>query len=223
MKRLVLTTLVPLCLATPAPAQKKPDLAGEKVLADFAKCAVRAAPAQTRTVIDTLPDSADEKTQIDLLLQKQGGCLSLGPSLLDQQLQAQVNLGQLTPAQALTQAMSTGTQMVFTHRALRGALAERLYLDLKDAPPAPTPENASDATLPVGYSVVRCAVARDPVSADRLVRAKRLSPEEAAAGKALAPTLNGCARGKGRIDMSGTAIHGWAAEALYKQRTAGVR
>ncbi|HEX7694310.1 MAG TPA: hypothetical protein VF409_07455 [Sphingomonas sp.] len=225
MKYVALPAMGMLCVAAPALAQKKVDLSGERVLADFARCAERAAPRQTRMVMDTRPDSADEKSQIDLLLQKQSNCMQLGPSLLDQALAAQVSLGQLTPAQAMTQAMNSQTQMMFTRRALRGALAERLYLNSVKATapilPLTAPVDGSDADLPVGYAVVRCAVARDPVSADRLVRSKRLSSDEASAGRALAPALNACARGKGRIDMSGTAIHGWAAEALYKQRRPG--
>ncbi|MEP9360690.1 hypothetical protein [Sphingomonas sp. KR3-1] len=216
MKRLLLSASLALCCATPALAQKKPNLDGEKILADFARCAMRAAPRETLMVLDTAPDGDGERSQIELLLRKQGKCVNFGASLEGRQLAAQVSLGQTSLTQAVSELSGTQRQMTFPYRAVRGAIAERAYLDTAGRPLMRSTFTASD-TEPAGYAVVRCAVAQDPASADRLVRAKRLSSTEREAARALSPALNGCARGKGRVDISGTAIHGWAAEALYKQ------
>ena len=219
MKRaFVLPVAAFLCLATtPALAQKKPNLDGENVLTKFAQCVVRAVPRQSGMLIDTAPGSEEERAQILLLLQKQRECFKMEPSIAGQALGAQVNLGLLRPAQVVSEQR----QMKFPSSAFRGAIAAQLYLGLVNMKsPISTlsaPSDNLDAGLPVGYAVVRCAVARDPISADRLVRSKRLSAVEADAGRAFAPALNGCAQGRGRVDISGTMIHGWAAEALYKQ------
>ena len=208
-----------LCLTPALSAQKKVSLEGENALADFAQCAVRAAPRQTSAVISTVPGSTAESAQIEALLKGQSQCLALRPSLLDDELAAQVSLGQITPVQAASQAGNRLRRMKFSSQALRGAIATRLYLNSAKARSlvaVPGLTDAGDALLPAGYRVVRCAATRDPVSADRLVRSKRLSTAEAEAGRAFAPALNGCARGMGKLDISGTAIHGWAAEALYK-------
>ena len=213
-----------LCQAAPLSA-KKPDDAGEKILAGFAECASRAAPGKTQAVMDSVPDSDDERRQLDLLVKQQAKCVKFGPSLKQQQLASEVNLGVISLSQAVSQFQEPQRQIVFPIRALRGAIAQQLYLDLPkpEAALLPTSEKLGDqgAVIPVGYAVVRCAVARDPRSADRLVRSSRFSSGEAEAGRAFAPALNACARGKGKVDISGTAIHGWAAEALYKQRRFG--
>lgn len=216
-----------LCLPSSSLAEKKPNLDGEKVLADFAQCAVHEAPRQSRRVMETLPDSEDEQAQIDLLFQKHSKCMSLGSSIQGAGLAASVSLGQTSLASAVDQMAKDRRQMVFSRRSLRGAIATRLYLGSTEmasfavplpASPLPVSAGDTDRALPVGYVVVRCAVERDPISAGRLVRSKRLSAAEADAGRTLAPTLSTCARGRGKVDISGTAIHGWAAEALYKQR-----
>ncbi len=211
-----------LCQAAPLLAQKKPSLEGERIVADFAQCVVRAAPRQARMVMDSVPDSEDERSQLDLLLKGHSKCLNFGPSIQDQQLAAEVRLERISLSQALSQLSGEQRQMAFSHRALRGAIAERLYLDLpkakSPAPPPSGPVDDRDVRLPVGYVVVRCAAGEDPVSADRLVRSKRLSSDETDAGRVFAPALNSCVRGKGKVDISGTMIHGWVAEALYKQR-----
>lgn len=193
--RVASTSLALLGLAVPATAAGRPDLRGEKIVADFARCAVRGAPDEARALLETTPGTAAEGRSLDAFTRKRLGCMNFGPAL-----------GPL--------------QLKLNARAIRGAVAKRLYLDL-DASRAPAAYRAGlddkAALEPVEYSVVRCAVSRYPEAADRLVRASRLSREEAAATRALAPALNVCARGRGRLDISGTAIHGWAAEALYKQ------
>lgn len=215
-----------LCLPSPSLAEKKPNLEGEKVLADFAQCAVREAPRQSQRLIDSLPDSEDEQAQIDLLFQKHSKCMSLGSSIQGVGLAASVSLGNTSAAAAAALMANERRQLIFSRRSLRGAIATRLYLGSEMASSAvplpasslPASAGETDRALPVGYVVVRCAAERDPVAAGRLVRSKRLSAAEADAGRDLAPTLNACARGRGKVDISGTAIHGWAAEALYKQR-----
>ncbi|QQV76167.1 hypothetical protein H5J25_11595 [Sphingomonas aliaeris] len=211
-----------LCFPTPSLAATKPSLDGEKVLADFARCAVREAPQQSRRVIESMPESADEQTQIDRLFQKHSKCMRLGTSIQSAGLAASVNLGQTSLGAAAAQMANDRRQMIFSRRALRGAIVTRLYLGSGETSGTASQNFASvdraDRLLPVGYVVVRCAVDREPLAADRLVRAKRMSVAESDAGRALAPALNACGRGKGRVDISGTAIHGWAAEALYKRR-----
>jgi hypothetical protein len=176
----------------------KPDLEGEKILARFARCAVRGAPNDARALIDTAPGSPAELRLFEKFLGNRLGCMRLGPVV-----------GSL--------------RFEVSHDAMRGAIATRLYLDMKEEPPAGPGVDSSGAedAAPVGYAVVRCAVSEDPAAADRLVRAPRLSALEAEAARTLAPLLNRCGRGRGRIDLSGTAIHGWAAEALYKLRRSG--
>jgi hypothetical protein len=211
-----------LCFPAGSLAAKKPSLDGEKVLADFARCAVREAPQQARRVIESMPESADEQTQIGLLFQKHSKCMSLGSSIQSAGLAASVNLGQTSLGAAAAQMASDRRQMIFSRRALRGAIATRLYLASDETSGIISQKfvllDQADHLLPVGYVVVRCAVDREPLAGDRLVRAKRMSVAESDAGRTLAPALNACARGKGKVDISGTAIHGWAAEALYKRR-----
>lgn len=106
---------------------------------------------------------------------------------------------------------------------LRGAIAERLYLSTFPKPPAlagltPSSEAAgSGSPGALLYEIGRCAAARAPVVADRLVRAPRRSAAEAAAGKLLAPVLNACAHGA-KAEFSGAMIHAVLAEGLYKLR-----
>ncbi|MEA3008449.1 MAG: hypothetical protein QOJ91_141 [Sphingomonadales bacterium] len=193
--RVASTPLVLLGLALPATAVARPDLRGEKIVADFARCAVRGAPDEARALLEAAPGTATEGKALDAFTRKRLGCMNFGPAMGPMQLKLNA-------------------------RAIRGAVAERLYLDLDGThSPAAFRSGPDDeaASEPVEYSVVRCAVSRNSEAADRLVRASRLSKEEAAATRALAPALTACARGRGRLDISGTAIHGWAAEALYKQ------
>lgn len=203
-----------------ASAQKKPNLDGERIVAEFARCAVRTTPGEAALLLETVPGSESERQKVEDFLIHNFKCLNLGASPQAQQLSAEVSLGRISAVSALSQfsASPTGQQMRLSNRVVRGAVAERVYLDSAKHGPTATSGAVSDVTGgPVGYAVVQCAVARDPFSADRLVRAKRLSPAEQEAAKVLAPSLAACAQGKGRVDFSGTAIHGWAAEALYKQ------
>jgi hypothetical protein len=177
----------------------KPDLEGEKILARFARCAVRGAPDDARALIETAPGSAAELRLLERFIGNRAGCMKLRPHVGS--LQFQVRGG-----------------------AMRGAIATQLYLDLKEervAAGGGDSPTGVDPAVPAAYAVVRCAVSEDPAAADRLVRASRLSAEEAQAASTLAPLLNRCGRGRGRIDLSGTALHGWAAEALYKLRLGG--
>ena len=223
MKRLLLLSAgMMLCSATSVLAQKKSNLDGEKILADFARCTVRATPRETAKLLDTLPESESERLQVGWLLQKHGRCLKFGPSIQDRQLAAELSLGRTTLESAFRQSSGQLKHMRFPSRALRGAIAERLYLETRDAQPLAMsisdPIVDRGSLLPVGYAVVRCAAEKDTVSADRLVRAPRLSLAEASAARDFGPALQMCARGKQHVDISGTAIHGWAAEALYKMR-----
>jgi hypothetical protein len=193
--RVASTSLAILTLAVPGMAAERPDLRGEKIVADFARCAVRGAPDEARALLETAPGTAAEGKLLDAFTWKRLRCMNFGQAV-----------GPL--------------QLKLNARAIRGAVAKRLYLDLgRTHSPIPLGASLDDdaAVEPAEYAVVRCAVSRNFEVADRLVRSSRLSSEEAAATRALAPALNVCARGRGRLDISGSAIHGWAAEALYKQ------
>jgi hypothetical protein len=188
-------TVMSLALAAPVAAADRRDLTGERILADFARCAVRGAPDDARALLGTVPGDAAERQLIGKFARKRLRCLNMG-------------------------RRHGPVRFRFDGQAMRGAIAERLYLDLnRTFRPVAAAVTFDDVAGPTGYAVVRCAVARSPDAADALVRAARLSPEETAAGAALAPALNACARGMGRLDISGTALHGWAAEALYKLRS----
>ena len=183
-------------LVTSASAQetRKPNLEGEKILARFARCAVRGAPADARALLETTPHSTAESALIQRFMGKRLGCMKIG--------------------------VMPGTRFVARGETVRGAIAKQLYLDSAGdwTPGAPSTVTTDVTESPDAYSVVRCATQMNPVAADRLVRAERLSVQEAAAARALASALNRCRGGRGKLDISGTAIHGWAAEALYKLR-----
>jgi hypothetical protein len=210
--------------ASPCVAQTKPDLEGEQLVMRFARCIVREAPQEAVSLLETAPSSVTEGQQAKSMLMRHVDCLDLPPSLKNQGLAAAARLGEISLSAAFAAASIDRRVVTFSDRAFRGAIAERLYLSR--AKPARlvgsniTEASGSDASMPVGYLVVRCAAGRDPADADRLVRSKRLSPEETNAAKALAPMLQECDRGRGRVDISGTAIHGWMAEALYHQQGA---
>jgi hypothetical protein len=197
--RVAAISLAFVAAAAPVAALERPDLRGEKIMADFARCAVRGAPDEARALLRTSPGTASEGRLLDAFTRKRLRCMNFGPIVGPMQLKLNA-------------------------RAVRGAVAKRLYLDLKETPSAVAAgASLSDDTAigPPEYVVVRCAVSRNLEAADRLVRAARLSTEEAAAAQALAPALNDCARGRGQLDITGTAIHGWVAEALYKLRRSG--
>ncbi len=106
---------------------------------------------------------------------------------------------------------------------MRGAIAERLYLETFAAPPVAGPMPAPAVSLSgdpllVPYEVTQCAAARDPVAADMLVRSKRRSAEEVAAVDRLKPALNACARPGVRLDLNRTMIRSLMAEGIYKVR-----
>lgn len=110
---------------------------------------------------------------------------------------------------------------------LRGAVAEQLYLRTFPTPPADTHFAPVGAATPgadprrARYDVASCTAARAPAAADAMLRAGRRTPQERAAGAALAPALNACARG--HVDFTGGQLHGALAEAMFKMRTAGAR
>jgi hypothetical protein len=110
---------------------------------------------------------------------------------------------------------------------LRGAVAEQLYLRSFPTPPADLhaapvgPVTAPGDPRRARYDVGACVAARAPLAVDAMLRAGRRTPEERAAGTALAPALNACART--HVDFTGGQLHGALAEALFKLRSGGGR
>ncbi len=175
---------------------KSVDLSGEKIVENFARCAVRGARDDARGLMNVVPFSATERHLMEKFLGKRMGCWTLKKRLFP-------------------------TSMKVSGNVLRGAIAKQLYLD--ETAPMQAGEQLAKSELEgndprVEYRVVQCAVSVAPVPADRIVRAKRLSSEEALAANDLKPALNRCAKNTDKLELSGTAIHGLAAEALYKMR-----
>jgi hypothetical protein len=110
---------------------------------------------------------------------------------------------------------------------MRGAVAEQLYLRGFPTPPADLhaapvgPVTAAGDPRRARYDVGACAAARAPIAADAMLRAGRRTPEERAAGTALAPVLN--ARARAHVDFTGGQLHGALAEALFKLRSTGAQ
>lgn len=109
--------------------------------------------------------------------------------------------------------------------ALRGALAERVYLKTYAA--APTEVSLTPATFTgsgnpalANYDVTRCAALRDPVGADMLVRAELRSDAEKAAIKRIVPVIGACTPAGGQIGFDREGMRGLVAEGLIAVRQA---
>lgn len=181
-------------LATVASGQgtPAPDLRVERVVARFARCAARGDPVAARALLNTERGSAAERKLLFKFMGNRQGCGKYA-------------------------IWARSGWVVMRGERIRGAVARQLYLDAPGIPAA-RPDVAPVAAGGDGFAVVRCAVSLNPAAADSLVRAERLSLQEAAATKALAPHLNQCRNGGGTLNISGTSIHLWAAEALYQLR-----
>ncbi|UZK66793.1 hypothetical protein [Sphingomonas sp. M1-B02] len=109
--------------------------------------------------------------------------------------------------------------------AVRGAIAERLYLDSFAAAPAaivgpPAPFEGSGQPGQVLYDVTRCAASRDPVAADQLVRSAPASADEKAAMQRLIAAIGNCTPGGAKVGFNRAQLRAMTAEGIYKVRNA---
>lgn len=110
--------------------------------------------------------------------------------------------------------------------ALRGAVAERVYLTTYSAAPAtPTgpaaPFEGSGVTALANWDITRCAAQRDPVAADALIRSGLRSSEEKEAIKVFLPVIGACTPAGFQIGFDREKMRGLVAEGLLAVRKAG--
>jgi hypothetical protein len=106
---------------------------------------------------------------------------------------------------------------------VRGAIARQLYTETYAAPPAalagaPAPFQGSGDPARVQFDLASCAVTRDPVAADTLVRASEGSAEERAAFSAVVAAVGRCTPGGARIGFSKAQLRAGVAEGLWIYR-----
>jgi hypothetical protein len=107
--------------------------------------------------------------------------------------------------------------------AIRGAVAEQVYLSRYAAAPAAPTSAIADyryvgGPAMVRYEVARCAALRDPVAADALVRASSGSPEEKAALPLVVTAAGGCIPPHTDMGFDRAELHALLSEALLTIR-----
>lgn len=107
------------------------------------------------------------------------------------------------------------------HEALRGALAERVYL--ARYPVAPTEPVATGPVIPfmgsgilerADWDVTRCVATRDPIGADMLIRSELGSQAQKDALKRIGPVLGGCIPAGMQVAFDRERLRGLIAEGL---------
>ncbi|MDF2382268.1 hypothetical protein JMG10_12360 [Nostoc ellipsosporum NOK] len=106
---------------------------------------------------------------------------------------------------------------------VRGAIAGQLYTETYAAAPAaltgdPAPFQGSGDPNLVQYDLASCAVTRDPVAADALVRTAEGSAEERAALPAVVNAVGRCTPGSAKIGFSKAQLRAGVAEGLWTYR-----
>ena len=107
--------------------------------------------------------------------------------------------------------------------ALRGAVAEQLYLKQYPAAPAeltgpPPPfKGSGDADLAY-YDITRCAATRDPLGADMLIRGELRSEAEKIAVRRILPVIGACTPEGAKIGFDREKMRGLIAEGLLVVR-----
>ena len=110
--------------------------------------------------------------------------------------------------------------------ALRGALAERLYVAAYPAAPAEpgtgpaAPFKGTGVAALANWDVTRCVATRDPVGSDMLIRSLPGSPEQKEAFKRLNPVLAACVPAGVQIGFDREKMRGLVAEGLLSVRAA---
>jgi len=110
-------------------------------------------------------------------------------------------------------------------QALRGAIAERLYLTTyANAPAAPSgaaaPFTGSGNPALARWDVLRCAASRDPVGADMLIRSELRSAAEKDAIKRFVPVIGACTPAGVQLGLDKEKMRGLVAEGLLQARKA---
>lgn len=130
-------------------------------------------------------------------------------------------------AGAATEALaSTGCDNAkVREEALRGALAERVYLATYATAPAElTGEPAAFAGSGVKelayYDIGRCTASRDPLGVDMLIRSDLRSDGEKNALKRIMPVLAGCVPKGFQLGLDREKLRGYVAEGLLQVRGA---
>ncbi|NML05065.1 hypothetical protein [Sphingomonas sp. G-3-2-10] len=132
-----------------------------------------------------------------------------------------------TEAKAAASALSaTGCDgSRIRQEALRGAIAERVYLathatapaELTGEPPAFTGSGVKELAY---YDIGRCTASRDPLGVDMLVRSDLRSDAEKAALKRIMPVLAGCVPSGFQLGLDREKLRGYVAEGLLQVRGA---
>ncbi len=109
--------------------------------------------------------------------------------------------------------------------ALRGAIAERVYLATYAAAPAepaagaaPAPFTGSGNAALANWDITRCVATRDPVGADMLVRSELGTPAQKDAIKRLSPVIGGCVPAGVQVGFDREKMRGLIAEGLLAVR-----
>jgi len=108
-------------------------------------------------------------------------------------------------------------------KAMRGAVAERLYVKQYPAAPAEAlgpaaPFTGSGKPDMAYFDITRCAATRDPVGADMLVRSELRSDAEKAALRRIVPVIGSCTPGGAQVGFDREGMRGLLAEGLLTVR-----
>ena len=106
---------------------------------------------------------------------------------------------------------------------LRGAIAERLYLDTYAAAPLeavgpPGPFQGSGDPTQAMYDITRCAATRDPEAADMFIRAGAGTPEEKTALTRVVPAMALCTPQSAKVGFNRDQLRALIAEGMLKLR-----
>lgn len=163
-------------------------------LAAFGKCAVEADRAAATALLASKIGSAESKSAAKKLADKKTACGAL-----------------------------IGRDR--SEDIVRGAIAGQLYVETYPAPPAaltgaPAPFQGSGDPSLVQFDLASCAVTRDPVAADALVRSVEGSAEERAAFGPVVEAVGRCTPTGAKIGFSKVQLRAGVAEGLWAYRKA---
>jgi hypothetical protein len=165
----------------------------ERMMRSFAQCVVRGDDGTARRLLAVAAGSAEERPLMARIVSRRSACLTQG-------------------------------QLRMKGDWMRGAIAEQLYLQsypqALDTPSQPdAPVAAARGENPY-RAYARCVAARNGPAVDAVLRAAPGSDAEKAAYRQTMPTLSSCIAGgeAARLEIDRTALRGFLAEALYRQR-----
>ena len=185
MTKVLMMLAVPAMLAI-VPAAHAQNAEGP---AAFGKCAVDADRTAATALLATKVGSGESKSAAKKLADKNGACGAI--------------IGR-----------DRGEEIV------RGASARQVYTETYAAAPAalagdPAPFQGSGDPNLVQYDLARCAVTRDPVAADALVRTGEGSAEERAALPAVVNAVGRCTPGSAKVGFSKAQLRAGVAEGRW--------